>query len=335
MEKCEVLKYSKNQVKKAVQILIGNQVNLEEKLKAYSILANFRSSHIYPMQSMMKFFTQKSFEIDQEAIIVKRLKRMPSILAKLKREKTMKIDTMGDIGGIRIIVANIEKVNALRDAILKGSTQNILIAEKDYIKCPKTSGYRSIHLIYKYQTHKQEYQGLKVELQIRSNIQHTWATAVEVIGTFNKENLKSSQGNQEWLHFFKLVSVAFQCLEEKQKISKALKQEILDQEKHLKVINKMQSYAIITNQVEDINKDFLLLLYLDIDKKTIRVNVFDHNFLSQAYEEYRRLETEITEDESKDAVLVSVNSIQDLKEGYPNYFADTKNFIHLLKQVVS
>ncbi len=45
---------------------------------------------------------------------------------------------------------------------------------------------------------------LLIELQLRTRLQHEWATAVETMGTFLQSSLKSSQGPEEWLDFFSL-----------------------------------------------------------------------------------------------------------------------------------
>ena len=53
------------------------------------------------------------------------------------------------------------------------------------------------------------YNGRRIEIQIRTRLQHSWATAVEAIGLFRGENLKGNQGSAEWLRFFKLMSAEF------------------------------------------------------------------------------------------------------------------------------
>jgi hypothetical protein len=53
------------------------------------------------------------------------------------------------------------------------------------------------------------YIGRRIEIQIRTRLQHSWATAVEAIGLFRGENLKGNQGSKEWLRFFKLMSAEF------------------------------------------------------------------------------------------------------------------------------
>ena len=114
----------------------------------------------------------------------------------------MQASKMSDIGGIRIIFNDIKKVSQLQEKLKKWKIKNKLVSERNYLENPKPSGYRSIHFIYSYQNKKKNYQGFKVELQIRSAIQHAWATAVEIVGTFYQQNLKASDGDQDWLDFF-------------------------------------------------------------------------------------------------------------------------------------
>ena len=85
------------------------------------------------------------------------------------------------------------------------------LTPKDYIACPKSSGYRSIHLKYRFsgKGNKSAYDGLKIEIQLRTKLQHTWATAVEASDTFTKQALKSSHGKQEWKRFFALMGSIF------------------------------------------------------------------------------------------------------------------------------
>ena len=77
-------------------------------------------------------------------------------------------------------------------------------------KTRESRWYRSLHLIYKYKNkHAPQYNDLKVELQIRTKLQHVWATAMETMGTFLGQALKSRQGDKKWIDFFAVVSSAF------------------------------------------------------------------------------------------------------------------------------
>src|SRR3546814_14420154 len=84
----------------------------------------------------------------------------------------------------------------------------------DYIRSPKSSGYRSIHLVLKYKSKKYpEYNNLLLEVQIRTHAQHSWATAVETVGAVLGQALKSSEGEAAWLSYFQYASLALEYME--------------------------------------------------------------------------------------------------------------------------
>ena len=80
----QTLDYSKKQVDRAARKLVDKNIPLEEKLENIAILANFRSAHAYPMQSMLVSFRKQAASIDKKAIVVQRLKRIPSINREIK-----------------------------------------------------------------------------------------------------------------------------------------------------------------------------------------------------------------------------------------------------------
>ncbi len=68
----------------------------------------------------------------------------------------------------------------------------------DYIKNPKTSGYRGIHDVYEYDVNSEYglvYNGLLIELQYRTQAQHAWATCVEVVGFITENQPKFQKGD--------------------------------------------------------------------------------------------------------------------------------------------
>jgi hypothetical protein len=102
-----------------------------------------------------------------------------------------------------------------------------LIKTDDYIAQPKEDGYRSVHLALRYQTEESSYlkfNGHRVEIQIRTILQHLWATAAEMLLIFGKVPIRSSQrfrpqhqrSEEEtdlWRGFFKLMSNGMAGLE--------------------------------------------------------------------------------------------------------------------------
>ena len=115
--------------------------------------------------------TKIEFGKDKEKnrLIAKRLKRMPTILDKLQRYEDTQLSRMQDIGGIRVILNNIDEVNKLAIIYNKSTTSFKKVGYKNYILNPKDSGYRGIHIIYQYickrksDEHKELLNNLKIE----------------------------------------------------------------------------------------------------------------------------------------------------------------------------
>jgi ppGpp synthetase/RelA/SpoT-type nucleotidyltranferase len=335
------LSYTKKAVRRAGKYLSQqSQFEIDQFLQAFDILSNWRSSHAYPMQSMLGYFRKKAFEVDEKSIIVQRLKRTPSIIAKLRREDGMQLDRIEDIAGCRIVVENLANVYSTRDKIVNGRTRNILRRERDYIQYPKESGYRGLHLVYRYSGQKHKFSGHSVELQIRSKVQHSWATAVEVVGTFTGQALKASQGADSWLQFFKLASIAFEDIESRKLSDNAQTESRLSLIKainDLGVLPRLRAFAVSTGHLgqKTENKSDYFLLILDIEKSSMSIKRFPVDKLQDATEKYASLEKEFKDNSDKDVVLVSASSVHGLRKAYPNYFADTSDFAKNIEKVIT
>ncbi len=112
-------------------------------------------------------------------IVSGRVKSPQSILDKAKRMKVDPnlIDEMvHDIGGIRITCKYIEDVYQVAELIKQRKDLEILEI-RDYIKNVKPSGYRSYHILCKYEV--ETINGaipVKLEFQIRTHAMHFWAS---------------------------------------------------------------------------------------------------------------------------------------------------------------
>ncbi len=214
----------------------------------------------------------------------------------------------------------------------------------DYITTPKNSGYRGIHLVYRYYSDKQKqiYNGMKIEVQLRSKHQHAWATAVETVGTFSGQALKSSLGSGEWQRFFALMSSAI-ALREKTASAPATplkRSELIGELKRyadtLQVESRLREYG---NALQAISSEstnaYYFLLELDPKAGQLKVTGFDLQQGQEAEDKYAEAEQLVRESQGTDAVLVSVESVNALAKAYPNYFADTRLFVELLSQALS
>lgn len=343
-------KYSKSQTDKAGSVLSKEESIEEEKNSALEILSQWRGSHSYPLHIFKKTLKKYSEEIDSKSIIVQRLKRIPSIIKKLNRkyefqEGNIKLSRMQDIAGCRSIVQNIKKVNTLRNKYSKSKLRHKLIKEYDYITYPKSDGYRSIHLVYKYESDRErkEYNGLLIEVQIRSQLQHLWATAVETTSFFIGQALKLDEGEKKWNDFFSLVSSAFARMENCPIVhntpinEKELYKEIKEKEAELNIIARMKKWNESLRQFEDLKsekqKEFFVL-ELDIIQEKITITAFSKNEEQKAISMYSQIEKKIYAKKEYDVVLVGADNLIELKKAYPNYFADTKEFIKILNKIL-
>ena len=330
--------YSKSAVGKAGRKLI-EEVGQDEYTEALAVLSNWRASHAFPLDSIQRSLRYRGKKISQEVLISQRLKRIPSIKGKLQRSEGMQLHRMQDIGGCRATMPSVEEVYLLQEAMTGKRLRSECIREIDYIKAPKSSGYRGIHMIYKFQGKKHSsHNGLLIEVQIRSAIQHAWATSVEIAGTFLGSSLKSEEGPSEWLAFFSLVSTLFAAREgyapnhlnsdEMQEI----KQKVISLRDSLLIVEQLKAFSVITKESNKIDSsDGYFLLELKADEKIITIRYYQKDCLDKATEDYIRLE-EGNKNNDVNIVLVAAESLASLKKSYPNYFADSEIFISVLEE---
>lgn len=247
---------------------------------------------------------------------------------------------MQDIGGCRAIVSTVDDVEKLSSHIQASRTRNELHRVYDYIAEPKDSGYRGIHLTYKYRGEKAEYKGYFVELQLRSQIQHAWATTVEIVDTFTDQALKSSQGSQDWQTFFRMASAEFAKLEQRPlgnfSAGKDTKAELARLAHQLSVVTRLKAFAVSANHIlqKSDNKTDYFLLELTEDGSKIIITQYKISDFERATEAYLQKEKQAKSESMGDVVLVAAGSMHALQSAYPNYFADSTEFVRLMQSAI-
>jgi ppGpp synthetase/RelA/SpoT-type nucleotidyltranferase len=309
----------------------------------YAVVNNWRASHSFPLNTFQMNLRNAAKKVDADSLVAQRIKRFSSIMAKLDRSPKMKLSQMQDIGGCRAVLASVDNV---RDVVNYYRSKSQIKHERgpvdDYIANPKDSGYRGVHLIYKYSSdRKQTYNGLKIEMQVRSRYQHAWATAVETVGTFTGQALKTSIGQPAWLRFFALMGSAIALRERTPLVPGTpsgrarLISELEAYADDLGVVERLNSYANALNSLEHaVENAHWYLLELDPSEGLLVVTGFKLADLTAAEEAYAAAEKKQRAEQRGDAVLVSVESVQALNRAYPNYFADTRVFVELLEQAL-
>ncbi len=335
--------YSREEINAAGQALVdGNACSYLSVEEMLTIVNNWRSSHAFPLNTMQINLREKSKQIDSQSMVAQRIKRRSSIESKLRRFGWLNLSKMQDLGGCRAVVRSVKHADRLIDAYQNSRIKHRLLRTDDYVNTPKKSGYRGHHLIYGYFSDKKDtYNGLNIEMQIRSNLQHFWATAVETVGTFTEQELKSSRGNKDWLRFFALMSSVFAHRENRPIVPNTPEHhgELLDELRHyaekLDVINRLNAYTTATRVLSDESKlknVHYFLLQLDRVNGKIGVRRFGRSDFHRASEAYMHAEGEVA---AGDTVLVSVESLDSLKRAYPNYFLDVKRFLRQVRRALS
>jgi putative GTP pyrophosphokinase len=139
------------------------------------IVDEFRKAHGRPLASVAANVVYYVKEYRDEDLgtgkVVQRLKRRRTIIDKLTRHPNMALSTMQDIGGCRAVLPTEADVYRVADRLQRQKRWE-LIEVYDYIARPKPDGYRALHLI-------ERRHGCRIEVQLRSVTQHSWAEVIE------------------------------------------------------------------------------------------------------------------------------------------------------------
>lgn len=291
--------FSKGAVDRAGRVLANSLASAEELTEALVVINNWRSSHSFPLNTMQVGLRRRARQVDPNALVAQRIKRLSSIEAKLRRFDKMMLSRMQDIGGARAVVGSVPKVRELVRLYQESDLKHKLASFDDYIAEPQSSGYRGVHLVYRYFSDKiSTYNGLQIELQLRSPLQHAWATAVETVGTFLKQALKASQGHAEWLRFFALMGSALAFRERSSLVPgtpqtrRELVEELRKAAIALDVERRLESYGAALRTLEDpsaANADFFLLA-LNPTEGTVSISGYSRAKLDKATVDYLLVE---------------------------------------------
>ena len=337
------MKYSRNPINKAGEILITS-LNSEDVNRAIDIIDNWRKLHLPALDmlynNIIAIFKKENIQI---YFVSRRLKRLSSIQNKLDRNPEMRLGGLQDIGGLRIVVSTMNTLNRMLFILENNIPEHFELTKSpvNYIRTPKkTSGYRSVHFIYKYKSENPDLDGMKLELQLRTNLQHSWAMAVETAELITKTALKASQGEEEWLNFFKIVSSLFAMKEktpilaehfEKGYSRKDLLRQLYKLNRDFNIVDTLKALNVSNYQsTQENHKKGYYVLNINFIQKTVTIKTFPKDKEDEATAAYSDLEKNV-EERKNAVVLVSVPKIQQLQEAYPSYFLDTNNFIETIE----
>lgn len=340
----EIPQYSKREINNAGNIIRKENHTEEEYNDALKVIDNWRASHAYPLHIIYMYLQRMSAK--SRIVVAQRIKRLDSIVGKLKRENGMELWRMQDLGGCRFIVEDINDVYYYSDMYRNSNVKHEFKREYDYIKRPKPSGYRSLHLVYKF--HSDAYgewnKNILIEIQFRTHLQHLWATALETMGIYINQALKAGEGDEYIKRFFVLVSSLF-AIKEKCPVVPETSEDINEliseiekiDEKYriLKKLSAIRKYALYDEKAKNEyifkpDEKGYYVLTLNYNDMKLVINYFSPSKIDEANTFYINKEKEKSNSDI-DVVLVRVSSFTELQKAYPNYFADIKEFISIVK----
>lgn len=239
---------------------------------------------------------------------------------------------------------NLGEVYKLYEFYKTSRINHELINEKDYIRNPKKDGYRGIHLVFRYRGQNdtaRKYDGLLLEVQLRTALQHSWATAVEMAGLINGTKYKNGLGSRRWLKFFEITSKMVELLEyvdtdgakyvpEPSRGALDLYGELKTVDPRWKITTSLQNFAKAVQVINDQenNSEYYIVQMNPIERAT-RIYGFSKMEIGEAIRLYDQMEHENAGTEI-DQVLVTAGKLKDLKRAYPNYFPDVSMFVAMI-----
>ncbi len=337
------MKYTRSHLNKIGTYLYAEGVDAFKRSEAIRVVSDWRMTHLLPLREFVETVTEyfNSHSI-YYAFYSQRVKRMTSIIEKLRLNASagMCLGGLQDIGGARFVFDTLDELKACQDTLRTFVPEHFTLEKtKDYIVEPKDSGYRSIHYVYKYHSDDADYDGLRIELQIRTRLEHSWAMAVETASLISRTSLKANiEDNSVWRDFFRLVSAIF-AQKENSPVNLRYAEytherycndyiDFLD--KH-KLLDQLQALRVTVND-EGLfaggNTGYCLLL-INFRDRIVTPRQYSLEQEDDASAMFTQTEQSLNADEA--VILVSIEKMQELREAYPSYFLDTNEFITALK----
>lgn len=280
-----------------------------------------------------------------EVVCTARLKRMDSILKKIRRSPCS-IRDMRDIAGCRVIVPDMRGLKEARERIEEAfRTESLDSQLKDYISQPEESGYRSVH----WDLRRKGKPCDRAEVQLRTMKQHLWATTVETASFLYETDLKHPSEFGDDAHgetivgLLRDISLCWIAADElRQRPNTSDLERFRSELQTSEAENFFNKLRMCTNRsIDDIseknetnsNEGGLYVLTFSPDDNTVRRQTFPMDHAEDAIEAFNQAEAAgsvtgregIKEtDVMKYSVLIAAPDEKSLALAYPNYLGSSE-----------
>lgn len=320
---------SKSRVNRSGQALARKDATLEDN----QVFEEWRAAHRGVLNTFQAILRTRAR--GKDVTVAQRHKRRTTILDKLHRHDGMALARMDDVAGCRLIFNDIHSLYEFRDSMHGAHFRHALRNSKDkydYINIPKATGYRGVHDVYEYDVNSkagEPLKGLLVEIQYRTLIQHSWATAVEVIGLVTKSQPKFERGDARYTE---AMSYASEILARAHESRKGPHPDIMDSslvvsfrrlDRELKLLSLLR--GVRASDTTLTKGGDVILIFNEDGSLEIRSFVSAPLALLDLFKLEKKLD-------QKDIVLVRGATSHDVRLAYQNYFGDTSDFIKLVME---
>lgn len=322
---------TKSAVKKA-----GDRIRRgEEGLHDFNVLNRWRGAHGYLINTFQASLRNRTRGLNMP--VAQRLKRAATIIDKLRQGRSKDLSTMQDIAGVRIVFPSVVAMRTFREGFHGTRAKHEMVNEVDrydYVKSPKASGYRGVHDVYRYvagTASGSAWNGLQIEIQYRTLVQHAWATAVELSDAMTQSRTKFSQGSHDNTRFFQICS---ELLARKHENSLSC----LADETNRQLIDEWYAIEARSHLFEHLRGaggdksngrlDGFVLLVMKADG----LEIVRSRSYTDALEKLVVMEHEHPE---WDVVLVSGDAGDSLRTVYRNYFRNATEFVTMMQDALT
>lgn len=336
-------RYSKREVDKAGEAIAKGLLLDDRGNDPLEVLEYWRGVHMEPLHKMMDIAS--GLMPEAQPLIAGRIKKFDTVVDKLKRPSTpSSLKSTFDIAGCRVLLPDLQaqreycsRLEALSD-IVDGSKTRV----RDYLKVPHPSGsgYRSKHIICKFTGLKCD-QDLFVEVQVRTNLQHAWATALELFDKAAGTRFKFGECDDPHWALFKRSAELIKQLEENGSVDLRRIKDLCGGQDDAKSVHDavdtleaaLCSSLVITDHIED--HEYTIVDFFAGEQTVIATGVDAEDAMKvyQVHERSGLLAGDGPQDH--DTVLVRGGTLEQLWRLYPNYFGDISEFTNLVPKYFS
>ena len=341
---------SKSALDRAGRILAKGTDYIGEAENARLIVAKWRAAHMMPLRVAADDLKERLARLSINAFVALRLKRLFRIRDKLQQSPGMRVTQMQDVGALRAVVPSIADVDRLAADYSERPASCLFESSRDdYIRAPKPSGYRSLHITFKYRaTTPSPYDGINLELQVRTQKQHLWASAVEITGLESGAHHKYDKGDPRWTDFF-IASAELIARHEGGPHSSeylGLHDNVISEHvRHFDLeVQAIENYLNSPKRVPQLELNATtqyatgndsVLLRLDLRTGSLVATLYSDRQQAEAVAAYAAAEAQQSfVNDQMSVVLVSVATPELLREAYPTFFLDASGFAKLMLELI-